>query len=84
MFPCFTATTFSLNFDGANLFSKIVQVKEGVLITSINPTKTAAGLPTTFKININQTNNITSYEWDFGDNSTSQTDLTTTAIHTYD
>lgn len=76
---------FKLSLNNAEIIKKQIEVKKGIEILSVNPTKTAAGLPTNFKIKIN-TNNITAakYKWDFnGDEMIDKTTLTNSVEYAY-
>ena len=74
--------TFNLKFNNNLLFSQIVNVKKTASIISVNPLTTAVALPTTFRVRLDNDENITKYSWDFGDNSTIET-ITNQAKHTY-
>jgi len=76
---------FNLSLGNSELFVKEVEVKKGVEIISVNPVKTAAGLPTNFKVKINANNiTIAKYKWDFnGDGLIDKTTLSNVAEHTY-
>ncbi len=74
---------FTLKLNNNELFTEPVEVKKGVSILSINPVKTAVGLPTTFKLRLDSEENITGYEWNFGDG-TNKTTFTNYATNTYD
>ncbi len=74
--------TFTLNFDGNELFSKEIEIKKGISILSINPVKTASGLPTIFRIKSDNEKNIKKYFWEFGDDSKEKTTVDR-VTHTY-
>jgi len=57
---------FKLSLENTELFEKQIEVKKGIEIISLNPLKTAAGLPTNFKVKVNANNaTISKYKWDF-------------------
>ncbi|MEK6817679.1 MAG: PKD domain-containing protein, partial [Nanoarchaeota archaeon] len=77
---------FTLSLGGTKISTKQIEVKKGIEIISLNPAKTAAGLPTNFKVKVD-TNNATiiKYNWDFNnDGIIDETTLTNIAEHTYD
>lgn len=77
------AYEFKLKFKGDDLFSKQVNVTEGISIISLTPKKTAVNLPTAFKIKTEDEEKIKKYEWDFGDQTPVQTSTTSQSTHTY-
>jgi len=79
------AYTFKLNLDNLKLFEKEVEVKKGIEILSLNIIKTAAGLPTNFKVKFSAPENttITEYKWDFYSNGTIRITNTNQALYTY-
>jgi len=74
--------SFSLKFNNQNIITKKIEVKEVPIIKSIIPTSAAAAYPTKFTVNAGSKNNITSFFWDFGDNTTETTSGNKTT-HTY-
>jgi PKD repeat protein len=76
--------TFFLSLNDEQLLSEDIAVAEMAGIKSLTPTKTAIKYPTKFTIILNDTNqNISKYNWDFGDGSS---EITTKPeiSHTYD
>jgi PKD repeat protein len=69
-------STFSISLGTNELVSHNINVKEVPVIKSISPTTTGAEYPTKFTIQLNESSNITEYNWDFGDGG-----LQTTAIN---
>lgn len=76
---------FELELNNQQLFSEKIEVSPGISVLSINPIKTASGLPTKFKLDISapQGINATKYEWDFGENNFSSSTLTPENTYTY-
>ncbi|MBI2056924.1 PKD domain-containing protein [Candidatus Pacearchaeota archaeon] len=76
---------FKLNIDDSKLFEKQVEVKKGVEILSLNPAKTAAGLPTNFKVRFSAPENttISEYNWDFYSNGTTRITTANQLSYTY-
>lgn len=70
-----------LKFKNQEVFSKNIEVRKGISIYSIYPTKTAKGLPTNFVLSLDN-GNITEYNWDFGDGTT-DISYTSNIQHTY-
>ena len=64
---------FSLNFEGAEVFSEEISVEYIPVIEFVRPTVTASAYPTQFVVGIDSSSEITSYDWDFGDNGTART-----------
>ncbi len=60
-------STFSLRLNNGSIFSTQISVGSVPVIKSLTPTKTGVQFPTTFKITLNDSRNITEYTWDFGD-----------------
>ncbi len=77
--------TLKLFLDNVEILTKQIEVKKGIEIFSIAPVKTAAGLPTNFKVRFNANNiSIAKYKWDFNnDGIIDETTLTNIAEHTY-
>lgn len=80
--------SLSLKLNNEEIFSENREVKDVPIIKTLKPKSTAAGFPETFIVEITNAN-ITSYDWDFGDNSTITTPINKTlhiypAIGTYD
>ncbi len=73
---------FSLNFEGAEVFSEEISVEYIPIIEFVRPTVTASAYPTQFVVGIDSSSEITSYDWDFGDNGTARTSKNNTT-HTY-
>ncbi len=59
--------TFSLEFNNQRIVSERIQVKDVPIIKSLNPIKTASAFPTEFTATIDSKYNLTSFSWDFGD-----------------
>ncbi len=76
---------FKLFLENEELLKKNIEVKKGIEILSIAPVKTAAGLPTNFKVRLNANNiTIAKYKWDFNnDGIIDETTLTNSVKHTY-
>lgn len=76
---------FILSLENIELLKEKIEIKKGIEIMSINPIKTAAGLPTNFKARVNANNlTIAKYNWDFNnDGIIDETTFTNTAKHTY-
>ena len=75
--------TFSLQFDGNNLFSEKITVEKTPAIRYLTPTTMPVGYSTNFKIHTNWSSDIEKYEWDFGDG-TNETTTTYEVSHTYE
>ena len=56
----------SITLNGNALISKSISVGETPGIKSLIPTKTAVKYPTKFTVLLNSSENVTEYEWDFG------------------
>lgn len=65
-------STFILELANQQVFLEIITIEQFPEINFLTPRKTAAAVPTTFKVGINLPDDveILSYEWDFGDNTT--------------
>jgi PKD repeat protein len=72
---------FSLKLNNQEIFSEEIEVKDVPIIKSLKPRATAAGFPETFIVEVTNAN-ISSCEWDFGDNSTITTSINK-VIHIY-
>ncbi len=72
---------FSLKLNNQEIFSEEIEVKDVPIIKSLKPRLTAAGFPETFIVE-GKNANISSCEWDFGDNSTITTSINK-VIHIY-
>lgn len=59
--------TLSIDLNGEDLFSEKILVGPVPVIKSLTPTKTAINYPTKFEVEISSKENITEYNWDFGD-----------------
>ncbi|TET75504.1 MAG: PKD domain-containing protein, partial [Candidatus Heimdallarchaeota archaeon] len=75
---------FSLELNNQEIFSEDIEVKDVPIIKSLIPKATAAAFPTEFTVEVvfPANANVTSYDWDFGDNSTITTPMNK-AIHIY-
>ena len=73
---------YQLNLSEQEIFSENIKIEEVPIIKSVSPSTIASSVPTEFKISVDSSQNISSYEWDFGDNST-ETTTTNKATHTY-
>ncbi len=70
--------TFWLKLNGEKIFSQDMTIEIVPLIRFLSPLTTAATVPTKFEVNVdilNVKNNITNYNWDFGDNNSRDTKL---------
>lgn len=74
--------TYTLRFEGEEIFEEELVVQNAPTIKGISPTNTAYAFPTEFLINVDYPTNISRYEWSFGDNSTAVT-TTNKATHIY-
>lgn len=74
--------TFSLDFEGIEVFSEEVSVEDVPIIEFVRPTITASAYPTPFEVGIDSSSEIMFYDWDFGDNGTARTSENKTT-HTY-
>ncbi|MFH1787528.1 MAG: PKD domain-containing protein [archaeon] len=74
--------SFKLNLDNEELFSELLFVEDIPIIESISPLTTAAAVQTSFIVKVKSNQNITKYQWDFGDNKT-ETSTTNKITHTY-
>ena len=76
--------TFRLRLNNQEVFSDLITIQKYPEIEFLVPRKTAATVNTTFRVGIKPTNdaNITSYKWNFGDNS-SLTTSNNEATHAY-
>ena len=77
-----TSGDFSLYLNGNLIGSKKIKIIKMAEITDIFPKTVAAGVLTTFTIKLSNKSDITSYEWDFGDNA-EKTTSSNQAEHTY-
>lgn len=73
--------TFELKFNDNNLISQQILVERFPEIQGISPTTTAVIYPTTFQV-ISSAENITKYQWNFGDNKT-ETTTSDKVTHSY-
>jgi len=73
-----------LKFGGNKLLSEDIEVVPAPIIKSVYPRNPAAGVETTFSIDVESKYNVTSYSWDFGDNETKQTTTKNFATHLYE
>jgi PKD repeat protein len=75
---------FSLELNNLEIFSEEIEVKDVPIIKSLTPKLTASAFPTEFEVEmVSPTNvNVSSYNWDFGDNTTETTPINK-AIHIY-
>jgi len=71
---------YLLSLENTNIINENITIEE--LNMSINPSITAAEVPTNFKVNIVPSKNIKRYEWDFGDGTT-KTTTESSVDHTY-
>ncbi len=76
--------TFSLVLDGRNVTSQQIQIANIPKIRIVNPLRTAYAYPTTFSVSVDSSQNISSFSWDFGDNSSVVTTQANTTSHTYE
>ncbi|MFC1710836.1 PKD domain-containing protein [Nanoarchaeota archaeon] len=66
--------TFVLELDGEEIFSEEINVSNLPKIKLLKPTNTSSALPTTFEVEVEKAEaNLSSYDWDFGDNITATT-----------
>ncbi|MFH1607826.1 MAG: PKD domain-containing protein [archaeon] len=65
--------TFSLDFNGEELFSKNVHVENVPQIKYLFPTKTSSAFPTLFRVTTDSQVSVKEYKWEFGDNSSEKT-----------
>ncbi len=75
--------TFSLQLDGQNVLSQMMEVKDVPIIKSVTPTKTASAYPTEFRVTVDSKYNLTGFSWNFGDNTSDITTSGNNASHTY-
>jgi len=75
--------SLSLSLNGEEVLSESIEIKDAPIINSIKPTETASAFPTEFEIEVTSSSNITKYEWDFGDNSSSEITTKEKNTHTY-
>ena len=71
---------YKLYFDSTEIIDEEITIED--IEMNINPTTTAAEVPTKFKITITPSKNIKKYEWDFGDGTNTVT-TTSSVEHTY-
>ena len=62
--------TYKLSFNGQQIFSQALSVEKAPIIKGLSPRKTAYAFPTKFEVSVDSSANVSSYEWDFGDNTT--------------
>ncbi len=76
---------YSLSLNGEEIISnENISIKDAPIINSLTPLMTAAPVPTTFKVEASEASeNITSYEWDFGDDSNNIITEENTVSHVY-
>ncbi|VVB82475.1 PKD domain protein [uncultured archaeon] len=74
--------TFSLSLGDNNVLSQKIFVEKVPTISSLSPISTAIKYPTTFVASASSENNITKYDWNFGDGTTQST-TTDEVTHTY-
>lgn len=74
--------TFFLDFEGTEVFSEEISVEYIPIIEFVRPIITASAYPTPFEVGIDSSSEISSYDWDFGDNGTARTTENKTT-HTY-
>ncbi len=76
--------SFFIRLDGFEILSEEINVEEVTTIQGLVPMTAAAAFPTTFTVVVESPNNISviKYEWDFGDNNTGQTEISSVE-HTY-
>jgi len=73
--------TFELDFNDDEVMSEELRVVQFPQVISLTPTE-ASTIPTEFEVYTQSAGNITSYSWDFGDNTTTTTTKRTIS-HTY-
>ena len=73
---------FSLKLNDKVVFSEDIEVKDVPIIQSLTPKATAAAFPTEFEIDVDSSN-VSSYKWDFGDNTIGETTFINKVVHTY-
>ncbi|MEK6936270.1 MAG: PKD domain-containing protein [Nanoarchaeota archaeon] len=71
-----------LKLNDEKILERKIQVKAIPTITEISPKSVPVLVPTTFRILLNDSVNIT-YTWDFGDETAEQITTTNKAVHTY-
>ena len=74
--------TFSISLDNNFLFSEKIAVEKVPSIKYLVPQKTAVEYPTRFVVTTNSTNNVTVYNWDFGEGNTQNT-TNNEVVYTY-
>jgi PKD repeat protein len=74
--------TYKLSLDGQEIFSEMLVSQQAPVIRGLSPLKTAYAFPTSFSLDMDSTGNVSSYQWDFGDNSTA-TSTSNRIMHTY-
>ncbi len=74
--------TYKLEFEDKTVFSERLSVEQAPLIKGISPTSTAYAFPTKFALTGDNLQNVKSFFWDFGDNSTETTTVNSTT-HVY-
>ena len=72
-----------ISVDGTKILEKTISVLVAPTIKSLQPMNPPAGVPTTFTLNVSSAANITGYEWNFGDGSSSVKTSTNSVSHTY-
>ena len=75
--------TFSLDFNGQDVLSEKLQIKDVPIIQSVNPTKTASAFPTEFVVSVDSDYNLTGFSWDFGDGTVKIATQRNKTTHTY-
>ncbi len=73
----------SIKMDDTVLLSDDIFVREFAAIQSLTPMKTAIKYPTKFTIKVSSIENITTYNWDFGDNTLPSVTAEPSVTHTY-
>ncbi len=74
--------TFFIKLDNEKLFSEKIFIQKGLTIQALTPTKTAVKYPTRFSVIVGSIGNITKYNWNFGDGTSTQT-TANSASHNY-
>ena len=76
--------SYDLNLGGKSIFSsEKLSVMNTPAITGLSPTSATYAFPTTFVLGTDFPKNVSSYEWNFGDNTTKTTTPANKTSHSY-
>lgn len=75
--------TLILYFNNTEIMRKNITIENVPIMNFLFPVKTSAAVLTKFQVNVSSTRNITSYKWNFGDNTTEENTPVPFVSHVY-